>query len=59
MAEIFSGIIIRQVIRRGTHRSVNDLTAAIGAFIDGWNERCQPFTWTKTADESFPHCTPG
>ena len=30
---------------------VADLIAAIEAFIDGWNERCQPFTWTKTADE--------
>jgi transposase len=59
MVEIFFGIITRQAIRRGTHRSVKDLTAAIGAFIDGWNERCQPFTWTKTADELFPHCTPG
>jgi transposase len=23
----------------------------IETFIEGWNERCQPFTWTKTADE--------
>jgi hypothetical protein len=30
---------------------VKDLIAAIEAFIDGWNERCQPFVWTKTADE--------
>jgi transposase len=51
MVEIFFGIITRQSIRRGTYRSVKDLTAKIGAFIDGWNERCQPFTWTKTADE--------
>jgi len=21
------------------------------AFIDGWNERCRPFVWTKTPDE--------
>src|SRR5674476_509038 len=20
-------------------------------FIDGWNDRCEPFVWTKTADE--------
>jgi len=24
---------------------------AIGAFIDGWNERSHPFIWTKTPDE--------
>ena len=51
MVEIFFGIITRQAIRRGTYTSVKDLVAAIEAFIDGWNERCQPFVWTKTADE--------
>ena len=45
--------------RRGTFASVKDLTAAIGNLIDGWNERCQPFTRTKTADELLPHCKPG
>ena len=50
MVEIFFGIITRQAIRRGTFDSVNDLIAAITAFIDGWNERCQPFVWTKDAD---------
>ena len=59
MVEIFFGIITRQAIRRGTFRSVKDLIAAIGTFIDGWNDRCQPFTWTKTADELLPHCKPG
>lgn len=51
MVEIFFGIITRQAIRRGTFTSVKDLVAAIGTYIDGWNERCQPFIWTKTADE--------
>jgi transposase len=51
MAEIFFSIITRQAIRRGTYRSVKELTARIGEFIDGWNERCQPFVWTKSADE--------
>ena len=44
-------IITRQAIRRGTFTSVKDLIAAIETFIDGWNERCEPFVWTKTADE--------
>ena len=50
MVEIFFGIITRQAIRRGTFGSVRDLTDAITRFIDGWNERCQPFIWTKDAD---------
>jgi transposase len=59
MVEIFFGIITRQAIRRGTYRSVKDLIIAISAFIDGWNDRCQPFIWTKAADALLPHCTPG
>jgi transposase len=55
LVEVFFGIITRQAIRRGTFTSVKDLVAAIGRFIDGWNERCHPFTWTKTADEILPH----
>ena len=59
MVEIFFGIITRQAIRRGTFTSVRDLITKIEDFIDGWNDRCQPFTWTKTADELLPHCKPG
>lgn len=51
LVEVFFGIITRQAIRRGTFDSVPDLKAAIRAFIDGYNTRCQPFTWTKTADQ--------
>ncbi len=50
LVEIFFGIITRQAIRRGTFGSVRELIEAITAFIDGWNERCQPFVWTKDAD---------
>jgi hypothetical protein len=51
MAEVFFGIITRQAIRRGSFRSVRELTGAIGAFIDAYNDRCHPFTWTKDADQ--------
>jgi transposase len=51
MAEIFFSIITRQAIRRGSYTSVEDLITAIETFITGWNNRCQPFTWTKTPDE--------
>jgi transposase len=50
MVEIFFGIINRQAVRRGTFGSVRELVEAIAAFIDGWNECCQPFAWAKDAD---------
>jgi transposase len=51
MVEVFFSIITRQAIRRGSYRSVKELTAKIGEFTGGWNERCQPFVWTKSAQE--------
>ncbi|USQ76618.1 IS630 family transposase [Ornithinimicrobium cryptoxanthini] len=51
LVEVWFGIIERQAIHRGTFRSVKDLNAKIRAFVDGWNDRCHPFVWTKTADE--------
>ena len=59
LVEVFFGIITRQAIRRGTFTSVKDLIAAIENFINGWNDRCHPFTWTKTAEEILPKCRPG
>ena len=58
MVEIFFGIITRQAIRRGTFRSVKDLKQAIGAFIDAYNDRCQPFAWTKDADQIITKIRP-
>jgi hypothetical protein len=43
----------------GSFASVRDLIDAIRAFIDGRNERCYPFAWTKTADHILPHATSG
>ena len=57
LVEVFFGIITRQAIRRGSFDSVKQLVGAIRTFINGWNERCRPFTWTKTADEILPHAT--
>jgi len=57
MVEIFLSIITRQAIRRGTFTSVKDLTGAIETFIDGWNERCEPFVWTKTAEDILTKTT--
>lgn len=51
MVEIFFGIIIRQAIRRGTFTSVDDLEETIRDFIDAYNHRAKPFSWTKNADD--------
>jgi transposase len=57
LVEVFFGIITRQAIRRGSFDSVKQLIAAIRAFIDGYNQRCRPFVWTKTADQILPRAT--
>jgi len=57
LVEVFLGIITRQAIRRGSFDNVTELVAAIRGFIDGWNTRCHPFTWTNTADQILPHAT--
>ena len=38
-------------LRRGVHRSVRALEAAIRTFIAAHNENGTPFVWTKSADE--------
>lgn len=59
LVEVFFSIITRQAIRRGSFTSVKDFIAAIETFIDGWNDRCQPLIWTKTADQILPHARGG
>ena len=58
LVEVFFGIITRQAIRRGTFTSVKDLVGAIRRFIDGWNDRCHPFIWTKAPDEVLSGARP-
>ena len=57
LVEVFFGIITRQAIRRGSFDIVKQLVTAIRASFNAWNDRCHPFTWTKTADEILPHAT--
>jgi hypothetical protein len=54
MVEVWFSIAQRQAIRRGSYRSVRELTTAIRGFIDGWNDRAHPFIWTETR-----RCGPG
>ncbi len=51
LVEAWFAIIERQAIHRATFGSVRDLNAKIRTFVDGWNHRCHPFIWTKTAEE--------
>lgn len=51
--EIWFNIITQKAIRRGTFRSVRDLTAHIRLFVERYNRRCHPFAWTATAESIF------
>lgn len=46
----FSALTTKQ-LRRGAHRSVAELVAAIQEFIDVHNETGKPYVWVKSADE--------
>jgi transposase len=50
MVEIWFSILTKQHVRRGVYHDVPELIAAIEHYIDGYNDRAQPFVWTKTAD---------
>jgi transposase len=49
--ERFFALLTERQIRRGIHRSVPELTAAIQAFIDNHNAHPNPFRWSKSADD--------
>ena len=51
MVEIWFSILTKQQVRRGVYHDVPELIAAIEHFIDGYNDRAQPFIWTKTAEQ--------
>jgi hypothetical protein len=44
--EIWLGILVRRVIKRGNFTSLDDLHAKILAFIDYFNRTAKPFRWT-------------
>jgi len=49
--ERFFALLTDKKIRRGVHRSVEELKADIAAFIDRHNDDPKPFRWTKSADD--------
>jgi len=48
--EIWFNIITQKAIRRGTFRSIKQLTDKIDQFVKNYNSSSQPFSWTATAD---------
>ena len=50
LVESWFSILTRQQVRRGSYTNVSELIAAIERFVHGYNQRAQPFTWTKTAE---------
>jgi transposase len=49
--ERFFALLTERQIRRGIHRSVVALKAAITTFIEQHNTNPKPFRWTKSADD--------
>jgi transposase len=50
-AERFFAPLAEKQIKRGAHRSVKELVAAIKEFINRQNDNPKPFRWTKSADD--------
>ena len=49
--ERFFALLTERQIRRGVHRSIDALHAAIDDFIEHHNADPKPFRWTKSADD--------
>jgi transposase len=49
--ERFFALIAEKQIKRGAHKSVKQLIAAIEAFISQHNKNPKPLRWTKSADD--------
>ena len=49
--ERFLALLTDKQIKRGVHRSIGALQAAIHAFINQHNAELMPFRWTKSADD--------
>jgi len=57
MIEIWFSILTNQQVRRGVYHDVPELIAAIDYFIENYNDRAQPFVWTKTAEHIITKAT--
>ena len=48
--EIWFNLITQQAIRRGSFRSVKELTEKIERYVQNYNKHSHPFAWSATAD---------
>jgi len=51
LVERWFALLTDKQIRRGVHRSTEELVTAIMNYLEVSNENPKPFVWTKTADE--------
>lgn len=51
LVERWFATLTEKQLRRGVHRSTQELEAAIYSYLEMSNEDLRPFKWTKTADE--------
>lgn len=51
LVERFFAELTEKQIKRGAHRSVNELKSAITSYIDKRNADPKPFKWVRTADQ--------
>jgi transposase len=49
--ERFFALLTARQLKRGAHRSVEDLEAAVLAYVEHHNAEPRPFRWTKSADQ--------
>ncbi len=49
--ERFFALLTARRLKRGVHRSVEELEAAVLAYVERHNAEPRPFRWTKTADD--------
>jgi transposase len=49
--ERFFALLTARRLKRGTHRSIEELEAAVLAYVERYNAEPRPFRWTKSADQ--------
>ncbi len=49
--ERFFALLTARRLRRGVHRSVEELEAAVLAYVEHHNAEPRPFRWTRSADQ--------
>jgi hypothetical protein len=53
LVERFFDLLTGKQIRRGVHRSTDELEAAIRTYVDATNAEPKPFRWRKSADRRY------